>query len=335
MQSGVRELLPEHRIQGCYRHRLPGDVEGVRVYRRMSSPSTYYRGLKVCGSVWCCPVCAAKISERRRVELSGAVGLWRKTRGQVLLLTLTVPHSFGTEAFEVLDKLLKAFDSFKSGKYRLANLVPGYVGTVRALEVTHGQNGWHPHLHVLVFSDGPSLDLQELEIKLRDRWARVVMRHKLGAINAHGLRLDDGSKAARYAGKWGMAEELTKAHVKDGRRGGRTPWALLKDYMGGDAQAGALFREFVAAFKGRSQLQWSRGLRDLLGLAVEKSDEELATETIQADDLLMARIGAEDWRTIRRYNLRGQVLELLREFDWSAVEVLLDHYRGRWKNAAD
>lgn len=334
MQSGARELLPEHRIQGCYRHRLPGhvDSEGVRVYRRQNS-STYYRGLKVCGSVWCCPVCAAKISERRRVELSGAVELWRKTRGQVLLLTLTVPHSFGSVAFELLDSLLAAYRSFTSGKYRLSNLVPGYAGAVRALEVTHGENGWHPHLHVLVFTEDRAADLADLEVKLRDRWARVVMRHKLGAINTHGLRLDDGSKAAKYAGKWGMAEELTKAHVKEGRRGGRTPWALLKDYMGGDVQAGALFREFVAVFKGRSQLQWSRGLRDLLGLSIEKTDEELATETIQADDLLMARIKREDWHLIRRFNLRGQVLELLRDFDWSAVELLLDHYRHQ--QAAD
>lgn len=333
MQSAVRELLPEHRVQVCYRHRVPGDPEGVRVYRRQKGSSTYYRGLMVCGSVWACPVCAAKISERRRMELSGAVDLWRNTRGTVLMLTLTVPHTFGSKSFELLDNLLGAYRSFTSGKYRLSNLVPGYAGAVRALEVTHGQNGWHPHLHVIVFTENQEVPLTDIEARLRDRWARVVMRHKLGQINVHGLRLDDGSKAARYASKWGMAEELTKAHVKEGRQGGRTPWALIKDYMQGDTQAGALFREFVQVFKGRSQLQWSRGLRQVLGMGEEKTDEEVALETVEADDLLMARIDQADWRTIRRYHLRGQVLELLREAEWSAVQLLLDEYRER--HAAD
>ena len=28
----------------------------------------------------------------------------------------------------------------------------GIVGTIRSLEVTCGPNGWHPHLHVLIFA---------------------------------------------------------------------------------------------------------------------------------------------------------------------------------------
>lgn len=33
----------------------------------------FYQGLMACGGVWTCPVCAAKVSERRRQELKEAI----------------------------------------------------------------------------------------------------------------------------------------------------------------------------------------------------------------------------------------------------------------------
>jgi len=197
--------------------------------------------------------------------------------GSVLLMTLTVPHSREDEPFSLLARLLKAYRAFGQGKRAWTALLPGVVGSVRALEVTHGMaNGWHPHLHVLVFLEGEAHPKKWAPVLL-EQWAKVTKRHKLGEVNGHGLRLDDGSQAAKYASKWGLEDELTKAHIKQGRKGGnRTPWALLADYTEGDKHAGHLFREFFLAFKGKSQLQWSRGLRAHFGLNQEKTDEELA-----------------------------------------------------------
>ena len=28
----------------------------------------------------------------------------------------------------------------------------GKIGHIKALEVTHGRNGWHPHYHILIFT---------------------------------------------------------------------------------------------------------------------------------------------------------------------------------------
>jgi hypothetical protein len=49
----------------------------------------------------------------------------------------------------------------------------GVSGYVRAVEVTHGKAGWHPHLHVLLLTEAPlDLDeLRELHRFLRERWA--------------------------------------------------------------------------------------------------------------------------------------------------------------------
>lgn len=334
LQAGARDLLPDSRLRVCYRHRVKKS-DFVRVYRRGEGEkaSAYYKGLQVCGSVWCCPVCAAKIVERKRKELILAMQAHRAAEGGVMMLTLTVPHTREQRAFDVTDRLLDAYRKFGQGKMPWTHLAPGYVGSVRALEVTHGVNGWHPHLHVLVFTAAPLSEVQRFMLSdlLHGRWNAVVQRVGFTPLHrVHGLRLDDGSRAGDYATKWGFAEELTKANIKDGRReDSRTPWALLADYvLKQDRAAGALFVEFAEAFKGKSQLHWSRGLRGRFGLDVEKSDEQLAAETVESEDILAARIGPSDWSLIRRHELRGLVLELLRYTDWGAVVRLLDQYRG-------
>jgi hypothetical protein len=38
------------------------------------------------------------------------------------------------------------------------------LGTLKALEITYGENGWHPHLHVLVVSDSLFTPRVELEV---------------------------------------------------------------------------------------------------------------------------------------------------------------------------
>lgn len=323
MQTVARTILQHKRLSQCYRIA----IDQVRVWRRPTA-STYYRGLRVCGMVWACPVCAAKIAERKRLELIAAMDQHRAAGGSVLMLTLTVPHSREDEAFSLTDRLLKAFTAFGGGKRSWKALLPGVVGSVRALEVTHGlANGWHPHLHVLVFLE-QDVDREHYERILLEQWAKVTKRHGLANVNEHGLRLDGAEKAGKYATKWGLEDEMTKAHLKQARKGGnRTPWALLADYTQGDKHAGHLFREFFGAFQSRHQLVWSRGLRARFGLGKEKTDEELAAERVDAEDLLVARLSAEDWKIIRKNDLRGVVLEVLRTASWEAVDLLLSHYR--------
>lgn len=334
LQASARELLPDTRLRICYRHRQ-AKTDFVRVYRRgeAEKTSTYYKGLQVCGSVWSCPVCASKITERKRLELVDVIERHTASGGGVMLLTLTVPHTWEDRAFKVADGLLEAYRAFGQGRFRWSSMIPGYLGSVRSLEVTHTANGWHPHLHVLVVTADRLTDVQRLVLsdELHHRWNAAAMRKGFGSLHrVHGLRLDDGRKAGNYATKWGIPEELTKAHVKQGRRGdSRTPWALLADYtLNADRDAGKLFREFAEAFKGKSQLHWSRGLRALFGLDVEKTDEQLAEEVQKEEDELAARIGPADWALIRRHELRGLVLELLRQSDWSAVVLLLNQYRS-------
>lgn len=328
MQAAARRLLPGHRIGVCLRHqRRDPERDGVPVYRRARDHHTYFGGLMTCGNVWACPVCAAKVSERRRVDLRAGIDRHIASGGSVALLTLTVRHHAHQDAFGLVDSLLHLYRRAWSGRKTLACSLEGYTGQVRALEVTHGANGWHPHVHVLLFFNGP-VDLHQARTTIFDRWSSLVAGAGLGPITfENGVTLQDGTEASAYASKWGVTEEITKANVKQGRRGGRTPFALLADYAQGDRQAGALFAEFVVAFKGKAQIHWSKGLRDRLGLVRDRTDEELAAAT-DARDNLAARITDDDWsKVVARHNLQPLVLEVLRDGDEHQLELLLARYR--------
>lgn len=322
LQVFARELLPDSRLRVCFRYRIP-NVDS-RIYRRDGhSPIAYWAGLQVCGSVWHCPVCAAKIAERRRLELIAALSQHRGCGGGVMLLTLTVPHTRERKAFDTMSKLLSAYRKFGAGRFPWTSQILGYVGSIRALEVTHGRNGWHPHLHVLVFTDSSVCDLATLQTRLFQYWERVCNRVGLTNLSAsHALRLDDGSKAGQYATKWGYSEELTRAHVKVGRSGSRTPWDLLRDYAAGDSDAGILFTEFAEAFKGRNQLVWSRGLKRRFDLT-EFTDKQLAVEKTEADDELFYTLNALEMWLVRREDLQGIALQFARVGDVQGFRDLL------------
>src|ERR1039457_5279378 len=88
LQSISKSIIPEHRIFHCLRSRQPG--RDVEVWKSKEKPEAHYRGLQVCGSVWVCPVCAAKISEPRRMDLQAAIASWTAKGGEVRHVVLTV-----------------------------------------------------------------------------------------------------------------------------------------------------------------------------------------------------------------------------------------------------
>jgi len=298
----------------------------ARIHKSTAHGRAFYSGLQVCASVWACPVCAAKISERRRSELVSAIDSARMLGLQVQLLTLTVPHGLGDDVRLVLDGILSAWrksTTSRAGKALRKQI--GVRGTVRALEVTHGNNGFHPHLHVLLFLDQgypPSAVQREFSLLWRDACAKAGL--PVPSFE-HGCRVDDGSHAARYASKWGLESEMTKSHMKKAKTGGKSPWDLLRDVLAkrdGHEKSAALFRVYAEVFKGRRQLYWSNGLRDLLDVGKEISDEEVAA--IQEDNAqVLAELTVEQWRAILVTKSEAVVLTLAEDHP-AALPTLLE-----------
>ena len=309
LKSVVHDILPNSRTAKCLRWRAPD--KQVEVWRRVTGGvvgEAYLTGLMVCGLLWTCPVCAAKISQRRRPEIRDAIDNAKAQGLRVLFLTQTIRHgfdmplSYSLDAFAAADKLLW---SSRSGA--LMREQYGIVGTIKILETTWGEaNGWHPHKHALLFVSGDS-PISQIQADLSYRWINACVKKGLPAPGlGRAITVQDGSFADAYVSKWGLEDEMTKSHCKVAKTEGRmTPFALLQDVLDtGDARSWSLFKEYAEAFKGKRQLVWSKGLRDmLLPEQPLRSDEELAAElSPNKEDLWLSKLSIQEWRAIKYFN---------------------------------
>jgi hypothetical protein len=329
LQSAVRRLMPKSSTAKCLICRQGG--KQIQVLKSKKFGTASYSGLQTCSNVWVCPVCSVKVSERRRIELQHAIFQHEAAGGQVLLLTVTHPHFLRDELVGMLQKQAKALMSFTGGRpmRRLLNKM-GVIGSVRAFEVTHGRkrevsHGWHPHYHILIFCDA-GIDLLAFADELFVLWRAACVRAGLRAPSrSHGLQLDDGARAAKYVTKWGLESEMTRGHTAK-KTDGESPFDLLRAYLAtGDKEAGALFVEFAKAFKGKSQLFWSPGLKKHFGVGVQ-TDAELAAKKEDHADVL-GKIELDQWRDVLRVDGRARVLQMAMSGGWPAVESYLTSIR--------
>lgn len=346
LQSVARKAIPKSRTDNCLRVRQKG--KDVEVWKSHEFKTACFAGLQTCGSVWACPVCAAKIAERRRGEIVAAMAAHKAAEGTVTLLTLTCPHQRTDNLGDLLAKQAKALNRFwadRSAKAVFKEM--GIIGQIRALEVTHGRkseqnNGWHPHYHILQFG-GVGVDLALFEpIQMRDWqvrlylvWAQACKRAGLGEPSfAHGLKLDDGSKAAKYVSKWGLEDEMTKGHTKKASQG-ETPFDFLRAYLADpeDKQALAMFKEFAETFKGKRQLHWSKGLKKRYAIG-ELTDEELSAQ-MEDEARLLGSVTLDQWRDVLAANGRGVVLQLAASSGWDAVEFYLASIKRVFSDASN
>jgi hypothetical protein len=343
LQSSARAIIPTSRTAKCLRIRAYNS--NVEVWKSCEFGTAQYAGLQTCGSVWACPVCAAKIAERRRVEVLAAMTAHKAAGGCMNLLTLTTPHQRKDNLADLLAmqaKAIKAFWTHRSVRAVFAEM--GAIGQIRALEVTHGRksehnNGWHPHYHVLLFC-GVGVDLARFDeaqmkdwaVRLYLRWAACCVKAGLGEPSfKHGLKLDNGDKAAHYVTKWGLEDEMTKGHTKKALHG-ETPFDFLRAYLAdkNDKQAAALFKEFAETFKGKRQLHWSKGLKSRYAIE-ESTDEELSTK-IEERAVFLGAFTVDQWRDVLKVDARGVVLELAAKSGWSAVQSYLHFIAGAAKD---
>lgn len=329
------------RTCSCSKYLAP-KINSVSVLSDPENKRSHFGGLQRCASVWRCPLCAAKISERRRVELVSANEVARAKGLNPYLITLTVKHSFGDKLNNLLDKMLLAMKYFVSGRSAAAfRSKYGYEGTIRALEVTYGKNGFHPHFHILTYLNKPLASckdertfedqIKQFNDELAELWINCCDLAGLEKPDKeHGVMVSDGSYAATYASKWGIENELTKSHLKQSKElsspddkikyKGKSIWDLLHEAGNGDEKAKALWLEFAIAFHGRRQLFWSKGLKEKL-LIEDLTDEQIAEKEVEEAEILSI-ITPEQWRIITTKNLESYVLNLSEAYPDSLQDFL-------------
>ncbi|MDQ1628090.1 MAG: hypothetical protein QOI54_1834 [Actinomycetota bacterium] len=321
-----------HRVQWCGRRRTGQQVSVVSGLRGAG-----FTGVAYCSSMWSCPVCSAVIRQRRAGELEAAVTPFLLAGGSGLLLTLTIPHSFE-------DSLQTTFGIVRDGWAKLRRNSAaqsaweraGVVGSIKAVEITRGRNGWHPHLHVLILTQAPVVgaQLEDFTAAVQAAWiagatppGRSAPSAEFG-VNIQTLhvrgRLDQG-RLVRYLAKVqdaagqarGVGLEMTRGDLKRGRKTSSTPFELLEQLraarLAGRGRRyrhlAGLWREYEQVTRGRHGILWSRGLKARLGLR-DVTDEQLVDQSQNEGAEAILHMDPFAWTAVCRASARSQLLDL-------------------------
>lgn len=328
-----------HRTCSCTRFRTSPTVQ---IVKSSTNNKSFYGGTMSCANSRTCPVCSAKISERKSNEMRTAFNMAKGEGLHVSLLTLTAPHHSGDLISELVSNISGALQNFWRGA--TANRFKkryGVVGNIRSFEVRYGSNGWHPHFHIVIFSkhalpitrrvNGKLSSSQSDEwISILERWQSCCARAGLSKPNHYGMDIQNGDQAGEYITKfgsddeilktksgkkvtWDMADEMTKGNSKTGKAS-FTPWDFLSLSSESECENERkkfrlLFLDYARAMAGVSLIKWSRGLRKYFDLGSESSDEEILKQELDKADLL-CHITASEWEFINKNKLRSLVLQL-------------------------
>ena len=294
------------------------DIAVVRSSRILNNGDewhgAYYDGIIHCDN-WLCPICGRQIARTRCAEIGRAGVEWVRSRGTLVMITLTIRHR--------LSDSLSALKSILDGamqRWRRNNSVggilksAGMVGRIRSYEVQYGQvNGYHPHCHNLYFL-ARSLTGDEVAI-LKRAWVSAVVSSGGEASWEIGLVPRDVSASiGDYLTKvQSISAEMALGNLtKDSgaRSGHYSPMQLLGLAARGSSWAGDAYREEVLSMRGVHWVDWSQGLKARFGIAKIDDDEARAQGEAEERRTEVAAMSGMDyygtpWRS------RGRVLDVV------------------------
>jgi hypothetical protein len=242
-------------------------------------------GYHSCGSVWLCPVCWSTRRIQERAEIRFAGEQWYGSGGGLGRFTLTVPHDAGETLDDVWSRLDDVSVWLRRARQRAVLRADfGVEHIIRAVEITWGGNGWHPHEHWIAFTRSPWDEPTRAGLFrwIRDRWRKrdTVNPHSplykpervrpqdpqtlapgdLDAASGHFTKGGSRSTEERYWKALGAGNDDLAAYL--------APFAFGEEAANGDPAALALWVEYAQTTRGRPWIRWSNGSRPAFGLGV-------------------------------------------------------------------
>ncbi len=325
------------RLWHCGRH-LTDFEQGAGV--RLKNGSAYFTGVQTCASIWACPVCSARIRQRRALEIERACFAHLSAGGGIGFGTFTLPHQRTDDLAALLVVVQKAWEKVQQNRAvrRLFDRLE-ISGRIRATEVTFGAwHGWHPHLHLLFFADQALGDAQWAQLRdvLADAWAAAVVRlgrdrpgDVVGVTLGRVYRADVGQYLAKVQDHYGEAStvgrEMARGDVKRGRKRSRTPFELAEQAVQGVAPELPLWWSYEQATKGRRAIEWSRGLKARFAVD-DVEDEALAAADVDGDRV--AWVDGPRWGLLVARRQETHVLDLAEQGGGPAVHDFLAGLAG-------
>lgn len=164
-----------------------------------------------------CPVCAWKSSRRLFYRAVAAIQtLELELPHQYLHCVLTLQHSKRDCLRDHLNVLTRAY-----GRFRRFSAMKSVDGSLRSIETTHGEHGFHPHIHAILTV--PRTAAHITEDAVRDAWRRAlnsgyspqVSLTEAYSVDAENDIFSAVAEACKYALKPGTLPELDDADLRE------------------------------------------------------------------------------------------------------------------------
>ena len=328
------------RVVKCGRTRVK---EVVKVRKSKEHGKAFYDGLVFCSSPWSCPVCSAKIQVKRREEIKTCIDRMEAMGKKPIFITLTFPHYASQSCSDTWNILTKGLRGLRNGKaWQKFKSRSGYLGHITSKEIMYGRNGWHPHSHELWFVDA-DYDEREVLKYIQNKWFNVM--NNLGVIapdnvvpfQSHSVRI--GFSRAEYLAKFDhssyvskMSSEMSLFNVKKGRvKGSLHPFQLALLAVNPvtfkvNKEAVNLFNEYHYATKGRSQVHFSKGLKEICGID-DKSDDVVVQEVTEQPSSVVSAFENFGWQKVLDLRSRSYILSIA-ELE-NSTELIEDWLRDK------
>jgi hypothetical protein len=344
LRARTRMLSASTRERGCgtcvVEHLDCSPTVEVRANPKGGAKARFH-GMLTCGHIWTCPVCSMNLRSKRVERIGAAL---RGLGGRWQMLTITLRHRPGMPLQRLLIGLAAAWRLSRQGGAVQVLWDQLVTASVRAFEVTHGENGWHPHIHMLLRTEEwTEADKRTLTERFQEAVSGIRVTHRLNKKGEWVLRkkappqivIDAGlgseclplrSRAIVWSEPFdasdakGRETYLAKLGLevaglaKEGRSGSRSPWQIAYDASYGDEHSQRLWAEYCHASRGRRALE----LDDRASDAAERQIEAERIDSLEEPEVhtISIELHRDDVWALKRLEQRGhpgifaKVLEL-------------------------
>lgn len=335
LRSEVSELYNLPRLKNL-KYCMARSHSGLGVdVGKTSNGKLALRGVTYCHNHWACPSCTPRAMMAISKKLQAAYQMLRERGYEARMITFTVPHrirydqdiNFGSNLDIMLHFLRTTYNSFLSGT--LKHVRPNDCYTFQIFEVTHGINGWHPHIHAIYWLKKEEWNaFIEKESALVESWhfhcTKIGKKmYKDGMINYDEYEeiiellptpQNPGFYISKHTGEvanyitnalGGLAHEVTSLHLKKARKGNLTIWQILDKAVKEDNdQCWKLFIEYALVTQGIQRWRFKRGfVTEIDNYMKEHPKPEISKKKPAEDAAMVTQVAwftRSQWQSLNR-----------------------------------
>lgn len=306
----VKEYLTKHpddkeklkNIYFCHTRiiRATGITPSVMILHCEETQDNLLYGLATCHSAWSCPICTAKTLAQRGNDIACAIdamATWYQQKA--IMITFTIPHYKYMTCKQTYDQLLKTWRRFSRGGLRAYNATAikkdntkktkgenpygkfrhelSSTHFVKAFEFTWGDNGWHPHIHMLFWVPTKNWDkILSHEKSLIDSWWHCAKSEFLKTLNK------------KYPDKKERNKKHTEKIYSDSKKKAHKPLYISVDKDGKPTVQKSSF--YVAGFTTFDQKEWAANQELTAGTRIKTAKDghltpfQMLTKAEKADN---------------------------------------------------